>query len=148
LEVQTSDPDRRFSDDDADVLELLAGMATAVLLGLQQAWLEGIRQTLRTVQHHVNNDLTLASGYAEFLARDGSLPAEARQAGRKVQQGARAAASILNELEPPNRLQADAWSRPSATAIRAGPWAARQAARDQAPEVPGGVPSRRRASAM
>ena len=132
-----------------DWLELfLAGVATAVLVGLQRAWLEGIQLTLRTVQHHVNNDLTITSGYAEFLAFDASLPAEVRQAAMKVQQGARAAASILNELEPPNRLQADVWSRPTVTAIRIGPWAAGQPARDRAPGTPGGVRSVRRASTM
>jgi hypothetical protein len=148
LEVQTSDPGRRFSDEDANGLELLAGVATAMLVGLQRAWLEGIRLTLRTVQHHVNNDLTITSGYAEFLALDASLPAELRQAARKVQQGARAAASILNELEPSNRLQADVWSRPTVTAIRVGPWAAGQPARVHAPESPGGVRSVRRTSTM
>jgi GAF domain-containing protein len=149
LEVQTSDPGRRFSDEDANGLELLAGVATAMLVGLQQAWLEGIRLTLRTVQHHVNNDLTITSGYAEFLALDASLPTELRQAATKVQQGARAAASILNELEPSNRLQADVWSRPTPTAIRVGPWAAGQPARvHRSATGGGGVPSVRRASTM
>ena len=57
-----------FTQEDAQLLEMLASTAAAALVGLEHARLDGVLLAARTAQHELNNQLAVARGYAEILA--------------------------------------------------------------------------------
>lgn len=74
LSVSTFDPDRRFDDEDAASLELLAGIGASALIGRERAELEGAltvrNQLLAEVSHDLRTPLTAARGQVQLLQRD------------------------------------------------------------------------------
>jgi signal transduction histidine kinase len=62
------------------------------------ARLEGVLLAARTLQHEMNNQLSMTVGYAELLADDPSLSAEQREMARTALHGAERAAALLARL--------------------------------------------------
>jgi PAS domain S-box-containing protein len=73
LSVSTFSPDRRFGEDDAAALEMLAGIGAAVLVGLERARLEGVlrvrQELLSSISHDLKNPLSAVSGGLQMLER-------------------------------------------------------------------------------
>jgi K+-sensing histidine kinase KdpD len=99
LAVGALTPAVRFSDVDAEVLELLASTAAAIFIGLERAQLEGVLLTARTVQHELNDQLAQVVGYADLLAGDPRLSAELEPLGHEVVEGAQRAAATVERLQ-------------------------------------------------
>jgi len=74
LSVSTFDPDKRFDDEDAASLELLAGIGASALIGRERAELEGAlavrNDLLAEVSHDLRTPLTAARGQVQLLQRD------------------------------------------------------------------------------
>ena len=103
--------DRNFTTDDAEALELLAGVAASLLDGLRRARLEGALLLARTAQHHLNNQLALTIGYADMVANDPRLPPDLRECVEQILEGAQQAAATVDQLRRVTRLEeADAGS--------------------------------------
>ncbi|HEV8634065.1 MAG TPA: PAS domain-containing sensor histidine kinase [Chloroflexota bacterium] len=73
LSVSTFRADRRFGEDDAAALEMLAGIGAAVLVGLERARLEGVlrvrQELLSSISHDLRNPLSAVSGGLQMLER-------------------------------------------------------------------------------
>jgi GAF domain-containing protein len=111
LMIGTRDPDVRFTDENVEELELLAGVAASVVAGLRRARLAGALLAARTAQHHLNNQLAVAIGYADLLASDPRLPADLRGHATEILSSAQAAAETVDRLRRVTRLEpADAGS--------------------------------------
>ncbi|MGE3270405.1 MAG: response regulator [Chloroflexota bacterium] len=89
---------RRFGLEDGDLLEVLAGLAAATLVGHEEARLDGVLLSARTAQHEVNNRLAVVRGYAEIVADHPDLPADLQKAATEILRGSRAASDILRKL--------------------------------------------------
>ncbi len=74
LSVGTYRADRRFTEDDARALELLAGIATATIDSLERAQLRAVTLAARELAHRLNNNLAVAVGTIELLRADPDLP--------------------------------------------------------------------------
>ena len=75
LVVGSSDPSHHFQEEDEAVLELLASLASAVLIGLERAHLWAIQVSSRELAHRLNNHLAVAVGTIELLQTAGGVPA-------------------------------------------------------------------------
>ena len=62
LAVTTAASEQRFTQDDAEDLQLLAAIAAAVLMGVERAQIHAITAAARELAHLINNDLSLAVG--------------------------------------------------------------------------------------
>lgn len=109
LVVVTDQPGVQFTAEDAQILELLASLGAAALVGLERARLDGVLLAARTAQHELNNRLTLTTGFAELLSRDGELPERLRTAAMHAWQGAKDAAQILQQLQRVTHLEETDW---------------------------------------
>ena len=103
--VATDVPGRHFEQDDAALLELLASLAAATLVGLERSRLEGALLAARTAQHALNNQLALTVGYTDVLATDLSLPPDLREMAGEALSGAQAASTTLEELQRITHLE-------------------------------------------
>jgi PAS domain S-box-containing protein len=103
--VATDVPGTQFEQDDAALLELLASLAAAALVGLERSRLEGALLAARTAQHALNNQLALTVGYADLLAADLRLPPDLREVAHEALTGAQAAAATLQQLQRITRLE-------------------------------------------
>ena len=111
LMIGTRDPAVTFSDEDAEALEVLAGVASSVLDGLRRARLAGALLAARTAQHHLNNQLAITIGYADLLVHDPRLPADLRQYAAEILNSSQDAAETVDRLRRVTRLEeADAGS--------------------------------------
>jgi GAF domain-containing protein len=109
LAVMSRDPATRFTAEDAQTLEILASVGAAALVALERARLDGVLLAARTAQHELNNRLTLTTGFAELLQRDPALPPHLREAAGQAYHGAKAAASILQQLQKLTHLEETDW---------------------------------------
>lgn len=100
---------RSFDGEDLETLELLAGVASAALVGLERAQLKGVMLASRTIQHELNNHLAIASGYAECIAADPALPAHLHELADLSVEGVMRAAEILTRLQRVTRIQETDW---------------------------------------
>ena len=98
ISVTTTDPNRKFSEHDAESLEILASLAAANLVGFERARLEGVLLAARTAEHELNNRLAIVSGYSEMVARDERLPADVRDHATEILHASDAAAAIVQSL--------------------------------------------------
>lgn len=98
ISVSTSDRGRQFGLEEADLLEVLAGLAAATLIGHEEARLDGVLLSARTAQHEINNRLSLVRGYAEILADHPDLPDDLQRPAQEIVRASRAAADILRRL--------------------------------------------------
>ena len=69
-----------------------------------RARLEGVLPAVRTMEHHLGNQLGITYGYGEFLATDRSLPAHVREWAAEARAGTRAAMDTLQRLRRLERL--------------------------------------------
>jgi PAS domain S-box-containing protein len=109
IAVTTRDRTRRFSPEEAELLEILAGLAAATIVGHEEARLEGVLLSARTAQHEVNNRLSLVRGYAEMVADHPDLPEDVRSMLREIVRGASDASEILKKLGRLNELREVEW---------------------------------------
>lgn len=111
LMIGTRDPNVKFGDEDAEALEILAGVAASVVAGLRRARLAGAMLAARTAQHHLNNQLAVTIGYADMLLQDPRLPADLRAYASEILISAQDAAQTVDQLRRVARLEeADAGS--------------------------------------
>jgi GAF domain-containing protein len=103
--VASHAPGQQFEQEDATLLELLASLAAAVLVGLERARLEGALLAARTAQHALNNQLALTVGYADLLAADPRLPPKLRDVAGEALSSAQAAAATVEQLQCITRLE-------------------------------------------
>jgi PAS domain S-box-containing protein len=109
ISVTTVDDNRQFGLEDAELLEVLAGLAAATITGHEEARLGGVLLSARTAQHEVNNRLSLVRGYAEILADHPELPADLQRPAQEIVRAARAAADILRRLGKLNAVREVEW---------------------------------------
>lgn len=105
LSVTSRDPARAFDRADAEVLELLADAAAAILIGLEQARLRGALLATNTAAHELNNDLALVTGYASLLALAPDLPEPLRCAAERILAGAEEVAATLARLQSITQIE-------------------------------------------
>ncbi len=117
IAVISFDPAKRFTAEDADVLELLASTGAAALVGLERARLDGVLLAVRTLEHELNNKLTLTVGYTEIIGTADDLPPRLRPAASEAHRGARDAARIVQQLRQVIQLQETSWGAQVGTTI-------------------------------
>ena len=111
LMIGARDPNVKFTDEDAEALEILAGVAASVVAGLRRARLAGAMLAARTAQHHLNNQLAVTIGYADLLVHDPRLPSDLRDYAAEILTSAQDAAETVDRLRRVTRLEeADAGS--------------------------------------
>jgi PAS domain S-box-containing protein len=109
ISVTTYDESRRFTLEDAELLEVMAGLAAATLVGHEEARLGGVLLSARTAQHEVNNRLSLVRGYGEIMADHPDLPEELKHPAQEIVRASRAAADILRKLGKLDALREVEW---------------------------------------
>lgn len=109
ISVTSYDEARRFTLEDAELLEVLAGLAAATLVGHEEARLGGVLLSARTAQHEVNNRLSLVRGYGEIVADHPDLPEELKHPAQEIVRASRAAADILRKLGKLDALREVEW---------------------------------------
>ncbi len=105
LAIGALSPAVGFVAEDVAVLELLASTATASLVGLERAQLDGVLLAARTAQHALNNQLGVVVGYADLAASDPRLPADLRSLVREMLTGAQQAAATVEQLRQTTRVE-------------------------------------------
>jgi CRP-like cAMP-binding protein len=65
----------------------------------EAAHLQGVLLAARTMEHHINNQLSLAVGYGELLADDPRLPSDLRERVQLVVDGTRSAAETVQKFQ-------------------------------------------------
>jgi GAF domain-containing protein len=105
LMIGTRDPDVKFTEEDAEALEILAGVAASVVAGLRRARLAGAMLAARTAQHHLNNQLAVTIGYADMLVQDPRLPDDLRDFATEILSSAQDAAQTVDQLRRVTRLE-------------------------------------------
>jgi PAS domain S-box-containing protein len=103
--VASTAPGKRFAPEDAGLLEVLAGLASAVLVGIERSRLEGALLAARTAQHALNNQLSAVVGYADLLTEDPRLLEELRLLAQEILVGAQDAAQTVQRLGQITRLE-------------------------------------------
>ena len=109
ISVTSADESRRFNFEDAELLEVLAGLAAATLVGHEEARLSGVLLSARTAQHEVNNRLSLVRGYGEIVADHPDLPDELKHPASEIVRASQAAAEILRKLGKLDALREVEW---------------------------------------
>ncbi|MBI3966408.1 MAG: PAS domain S-box protein [Chloroflexi bacterium] len=115
--VTSYQPEKRFNQLDAELLELVAALGAATLVALERARLEGVRLATRTAEHELNNPLAITGGYAELLAADPTLPSHLRSAAEEALAGVHAAADRLRKLQRISRIELKDWGSPVRSTI-------------------------------
>ena len=106
-----------FTQEDAQLLEMLASTAAAALVGLEHARLDGVLLAARTAQHELNNQLAVARGYAEMLAGAPDLPPHLHEIAEEVMNAADDAAGIVRQLRSIAQIREQRWNDPSDSTI-------------------------------
>jgi CheY-like chemotaxis protein len=117
LAVGTSTPDKTLTQEDTELLELLASTAAAALVALEHARLDGALLAARTAQHELNNQLAVARGYAEMLLGSTDLPPHLIEMAEEVKNAADDAAGVVRQLSAISRIREHHWSEPGNTTI-------------------------------
>ncbi len=117
LSVGSDSPSRRFTQQDAELLEMLASTAAAALVALERARLDGVLLAARTAQHELNNQLAVARGYAELLVGSPELPAHLHDIASEVMTAADDAAGIVRQLRNISSIHEQQWNEPGDTTI-------------------------------
>jgi CheY-like chemotaxis protein len=117
LAVGSDSPAKRFTQEDAGVLEMLAATAVAALMALEHARLDGVLLAARTAQHELNNQLAIARGYAELLAGSPDLPPHLTEMAEEVKNAADEAANTVRQLRGVSHIHEHHWPGPTETTI-------------------------------
>ena len=88
----------------------------------------------RTAEHEVTNQLALAVGYTELLARSPALPADLRPLAERAREGAQAAAGTIRRLSELTEIREARWGPSGGATIVLGRAAVQSSAalRDEA----------------
>jgi GAF domain-containing protein len=103
--IGSRDPEIRFTEEDAEALEVLAGVAASVVAGLRRARLSGALLAARTAQHLLNNQLGVTVGYADLLINDPRLPPDLHEYVAEILRSASEAARTVDRLRRVTRLE-------------------------------------------
>ena len=76
LSVGTRTAGKRFTPDDAEALDMLAGIAASMFGTLERAQLQAVSLAARELAHRLNNDLALAVGAIDMLRHEPSMSNE------------------------------------------------------------------------
>src|SRR3954454_900990 len=117
ISVISFDVAKCFTAEDAAALELLAGIGAAALVGLERARLDGVLLAVRTLEHELNNKLTLTVGYTEIIGQADDLPPRLRPAANEAHRGAQDAARIVQQLQQVIHLEETEWGQEVGTTI-------------------------------
>jgi CheY-like chemotaxis protein len=117
LAIGAQDAQRVFTHQDAELLEMLASTASAALVALEHARLDGVLLAARTAQHELNNQLAVARGYAEMLAGSPELPGHLVEMAEEVMHAADDAVGIVRQLRSISHIHEDRWATPGDTTI-------------------------------
>ena len=79
ISLGTRRPGHQYGPDDAEELELLAGMAASMLGTLERAQLQAVSLAARELAHRLNNDLALAVGTIDLLRDEPTLGGDLRE---------------------------------------------------------------------
>ena len=115
LGVVTYSADKHFDAGDAEVLELLAGVAASVLVGLERARLQGALLSARTSAHELGNTLAGLIGQAQLLRRDQRLPADMVARVDLIVQKAYEAAAKVVRMQYLKELRETRWGTAGTT---------------------------------
>lgn len=94
-----------FGPDDAETLELLAGMAASMLGTLERAQLQAVSLAARELAHRLNNDLVLAVGTIDMLRDEPMLSPDLRELIAEAGVGLQRVAEQLTRLQQLTRFQ-------------------------------------------
>src|SRR5207237_2929645 len=117
LSVGSNNAAKVFSQDDTELLEMMAATAAAALVALEHARLDGVLLAARTAQHELNNQLAVARGYAEMLVGAPDLPPHLHEIAEEVMNAADDAAGIVRQLRSIAQIREQRWSDPSDSTI-------------------------------
>jgi CheY-like chemotaxis protein len=117
LAIGSSNASKVFSQDDTELLEMLASSAAAALVALERARLDGVLLAARTAQHELNNQLAVARGYAELLVGSPDLPPHLIEMAEEVMNAADDAATIVRQLRTISHIHETDWSEPGESTI-------------------------------
>jgi CheY-like chemotaxis protein len=117
LAVGSVSGDKQFTQEDAELLELLGATAVSALVALEHARLDGVLLAARTAQHELNNQLAVARGYAELLVASADLPPNLVQIAEEVKCAADHAADIVRQLGSISHIHEHHWPEPADTTI-------------------------------
>jgi CheY-like chemotaxis protein len=117
LAVGSRSADRVFTQEDVQLLEMLASTAVSALVALEHARLDGVLLAARTAQHELNNQLAIARGYAEMLAGSPDLPPHLTEMAEEVKNATDDAANIVRQLRGISHIHEHHWPGPSDTTI-------------------------------
>jgi CheY-like chemotaxis protein len=106
-----------FTQEDAELLEMLASTAAAALAALEHARLDGVLLAARTAQHELNNQLAVARGYAEMLVGSPDLPPHLYEMAEEVMNAADDAAGIVRQLRSISQIHEHQWTAPGDSTI-------------------------------
>jgi PAS domain S-box-containing protein len=105
LSVGTRVSGRIFTPDDAEALELLAGMAASMFGTLERAQLQAVSLAARELAHRLNNDLALAVGTIDLLRTESTLSDELRELVAEAAAGLERVGEQLAQLQKLARFQ-------------------------------------------
>jgi GAF domain-containing protein len=111
LSVSAFAPGSSLPEDDAAVLELLASLTAAVLVGQERARLAGAVLAALTAQHELANALTAVSASVQLIRRMPDLPTSVRERADTAIQRASFAAARLQKLQELSDLVETDWGR-------------------------------------
>jgi CheY-like chemotaxis protein len=105
LAIQSGQAGLKFSDENVESLEMLAGVGAAALVGLERAQLVAVTLAARELAHVLNNDMALPVGALELLREDPDLVPHLRQIVEEAGAGLASAAGHVRRLQQVVRIQ-------------------------------------------
>lgn len=108
----SADQDRQFAQADADILELLASVAAASLVGTERTRLEGVLLAGRTMNHELNNQLALVVGHLELASSDPRLPSDLAEQMTIAIEAGQDASRLLLRLSRLTEIREVDWGAP------------------------------------
>jgi CheY-like chemotaxis protein/putative methionine-R-sulfoxide reductase with GAF domain len=117
LAIGSGSSDKVFTQQDTELLEMLASMAASALVAHEHARMDGVMLAARTAQHELNNQLAVARGYAELLAGSADLPADLAEMAQEVKKAADEAAAIVRQMSNISHIRENHWSDPRGSTI-------------------------------
>jgi putative methionine-R-sulfoxide reductase with GAF domain len=98
LRIGSYTPGVRYTQADADALELLASLVSATLAGLERARVAAVTLAARELAHRLNNHLALPMGAMELVLQQHGLPPHLEQMLRAGADGLSAASADVTDL--------------------------------------------------
>lgn len=100
----------------SDFAVMTKSLRAAMHQQAEQARLEGVLLAARTLEHEMNNKLSLTVGYAELLERDPTLPTTLRSFAEEARQGGQDAAALLGRMRALREIHEHQWGKADGSA--------------------------------